>query len=214
MTTLYLVDDHEIMREGLRVLLQAWGHSVVGESADAGLALTGIQRLKPDVVLLDLHLKGHSGLELLEELRRRKLATRCVVLTMLAQPRMVAEALRLGALGYVLKGSAGRELALAIDAATMGQRYLGSEVVGLAAQSDAAEAPGNPLEALSPRQRQIITFVVKGLSSARIATLLHLSPKTVATYRSRLMTKLEVHDLPSLVRLAIRHQLLDTDTQP
>jgi DNA-binding NarL/FixJ family response regulator len=214
MTTLYLVDDHEIMREGLRVLLQAWGHSVVGESADAGLALTGIQKLKPDVVLLDLHLKGHSGLELLEELHRRKLSTRCVVLTMLAQPRMVAEALRLGALGYVLKGSAGRELALAIDAATMGQRYLGSEVVGLAAQSDAAEAPGNPLEALSPRQRQIITFVVKGLSSSKIATLLHLSPKTVATYRSRLMTKLEVHDLPSLVRLAIRHQLLDTDTQP
>ncbi len=209
MTRLYLVDDHQIMREGLRVLLQAWGYTVVGESADLTTALADIQRLKPTVVLLDLHLDGRSGLELLAAIRQRKLDTRCVVLTMLAQPRMVAESLRMGAQGYVLKGSAGAEVAAAITAATMNQRYLGTGVAELAEQSDARDRVGTPLDTLSPRERQIITMVVNGMSSARIGVLLHLSSKTVATYRSRLMSKLEVHDVPSLVRLAISNKLLD-----
>ena len=208
MTRVYLVDDHLIMREGLKVLLQAWGHTVVGESADLTVALADIQKLKPTVVLLDLHLEGRSGLELLAEMNKRKLDTRCVVLTMVAQPRMVAESLRMGAQGYVLKGSAGSELAAAIDAAATGRRFLGSGVTELAAQSDAQKSQDAPLETLSPRERQIITMVVKGMSSARIGAMLHLSPKTVATYRSRLMTKLEVHDVPSLVRMAINHKLL------
>ena len=209
MSRLYLVDDHQIMREGLRVLLQAWGHTVVGESADLTAALADIQRLKPAVVLLDLHLEGRSGLELLAAMRQRKLDTRCVVLTMLAQPRMVAESLRMGAQAYVLKGSAGRELAAAIDAAAMDRRYLGTGVTELAEQSGKQDGQEAPLEALSPRERQIITMVVQGMSSVRIGALLHLSPKTVATYRSRLMSKLEVHDVPSLVRLAIQHKILE-----
>ncbi len=211
MTRLYLVDDHQIMREGLRVLLQAWGHSIVGESADLTTALADIQRLQPAVILLDLHLDGRSGLELLAAMRQRKLETRCVVLTMLAQPRMVAESFRMGAQAYVLKGSAGQELAAAIDAAVMGRRYLGTGVAELAAQSDTQEGRGEPLDALSPRERQIIAMVVRGMSSARIGALLHLSPKTVATYRSRLMTKLDVHDVPSLVRLAIQHKIVETE---
>jgi DNA-binding NarL/FixJ family response regulator len=213
MTRLYLVDDHLIMREGLRVLLQAWGHTVVGESADLTSALADIQRLKPAVVLLDLHLEGRSGLELLAAMRQRKLDTRCVVLTMLAQPRMVAEALRMGAQAYVLKGSAGRELACAIEAAAMNRRYLGTGVAELAEQSGTQGDQPTPLETLSPRERQIITMVVKGMSSVRIGAQLHLSPKTVDTYRSRLMGKLKVHDVPSLVRLAIHHKLLEQEEQ-
>lgn len=209
MTRLYLVDDHQIMREGLRVLLQAWGHAVIGESADLTVALADIQRLKPTVVLLDLHLEGRSGLELLAAMRQRKLDTRCVVLTMLAQPRMVAEALRMGAQAYVLKGSAGRELASAIEAAEMDRRYLGTGVSELATQSGTNDGQEAPMETLSPRERQIITMVVKGMSSVRIGAQLHLSPKTVATYRSRLMSKLDVHDVPSLVRLAMHHKLLE-----
>lgn len=212
MTRLYLVDDHQIMREGLRVLLQAWGHTVVGESADLTTALADIQKLKPNVVLLDLHLEGRSGLELLAAMRQRKLDTRCVVLTMLAQPRMVAESLRMGAQGYVLKGSAGRELAAAIESAVIGKRYLGAGVAELAEQSAKQDGQTTPLESLSPRERQIITMVVKGMSSVRIGTLLHLSPKTVDTYRSRLMSKLDVHDVPSLVRLAIQHDMLEKQT--
>ena len=211
MTRLYLVDDHQIMREGLRVLLQAWNYKVVGESADTTEALADIQRLKPDVLLLDLHLEGRSGLELLAELRRHNAGTRCVVLTMSAQPRLVAEALRMGALGYVLKGSPGRELANAIEAAAVGRRYLGSNVADLAVQSFTQGDAEDPIGSLSPRERQTISMVVRGLSSTEIGRQLHLSPKTVATYRSRLMAKLGVGDVPALVRLAIRYKLVESD---
>ena len=211
MIRLYLVDDHQIMREGLRVLLQAWGYSVVGESSDLTTALGDILKLRPDVLVLDLHLAGRSGLELMADLRKRHVETRCVVLTMSAQPHIMAEALRMGAYGYVLKGSAGRELATAIDAAANGQRYLGAEIADLALQSLVGDTAVDPLMALSPRERQVISMVVKGMTSAEIGEALHLSPKTVATYRSRLMTKLGVSDVPTLVRLAIRHNLLDAD---
>ena len=212
MISLYMVDDHQIMREGLRALVKAWGYSVVGESSDPTTALADIQRIKPDILLLDLNLEGRSGFELLAELHRRNLSTRCVVLTMSAQPRMVAEAMRMGALGYVLKGSAGSELANALGAAAIGRRYLGSEVAELAVQSFTQQDAADPLAKLSPRERQIVAMVVKGLSSTAIGKHLHLSPKTVATYRSRLMAKLDVADVPALVRLAIRHKLVDEET--
>lgn len=211
MTRLYLVDDHQIMREGLRALLTALGHDVVGESADPTQALADIQRLGAEVLLLDLNLGGRSGLELLAELQRRRLPTRCVVLTMSAQPHHVAEALRLGAIAYVLKGSAGSDLVNAIDAAVQGKRYLGPDVADLALQSLTQAEDADPLHALSPRERQIIVMVVTGKSSSQIGTDLHLSPKTVATYRSRLMSKLGVDDVPGLVRLAIRHKLIDSE---
>jgi len=211
MTRLYLVDDHQIMREGLRALLQALGHEVVGESADPTQALADMQRFGAEVVLLDLNLGGRSGLELLAELQRRRLPTRCVVLTMSAQPHHVAEALRLGAIGYVLKGSAGSELVHAINAAVQGKRYLGPDVADLALQVLTKDEDTDPLHALSPRERQIIIMVVTGKSSSAIGTELHLSPKTVATYRSRLMSKLGVDDVPGLVRLAIRHKLIDSE---
>ena len=211
MTRLYLVDDHQIMREGLRSLLEAGGHEVVGESADPTEALADLLRLRPEVLLLDLNLGGRSGFELLVELERRHLPIRIVVLTMSAQPRHVAEALRMGASGYVLKGSAGSDLMSAIDAAVHGRKHLGSEVAELALQVFMQQENDDPLGTLSPRERQIITMVVNGQSSAEIGLALHLSPKTVATYRSRLMGKLGVSDVPGLVRLAIRHKLIDSE---
>lgn len=213
MSRLYLVDDHQLMREGLRALLEARGHTVVGESADPTEALADLLRLRPEVLLLDLNLGGRSGFELLAELQRRHLPTRCVVLTMSAQPRQVAEALRMGASAYVLKGSAGSDLMNAIEAAVQGKKHLGPEVADLALQVFTQQDEDDPLSALSPRERQIITMVVEGQSSARIGLELHLSPKTVATYRSRLMAKLGVHDVPGLVRLAIRYKLIDSDDQ-
>lgn len=211
MTRLYLVDDHQIMREGLRSLLEAGGHEVVGESADPTEALADLLRLRPEVLLLDLNLGGRSGFELLVELERRHLPIRSIVLTMSAQPRHVAEALRMGASGYVLKGSAGSDLMSAIDAAVQGRKHLGAEVAELALQVLMQQESDDPLNALSPRERQIITMVVNGQSSAEIGLALHLSPKTVATYRSRLMSKLGVSDVPGLVRLAIRYKLIDSE---
>ena len=211
MTRLYLVDDHQIMREGLRALLEAVGHKVLGESADPTQALADLLRLRPDVLLLDLNLGGRSGFELLAELQRRHLPTRCVVLTMSAQPRQVAEAMRMGASAYVLKGSPGSDLMSAIDAAVHGKKYLGAEVADLALQIFTREEDDNPMSTLSPRERQIIAMVVHGQSSAKIGLALHLSPKTVATYRSRLMAKLGVTDVTALVRLAVRYKLVDSE---
>ena len=211
MTSLYLVDDHQLMREGLRALLEAKGYKVVGESADPTEALADLLRLRPEVLLLDLNLGGRSGFELLSELQRRRLPTRCVVLTMSAQPRHVAEALRMGASAYVLKGSPATDLMNAIDAAVQGKKHLGADVADLALQVFTHQHENDdPLVTLSPRERQIITMVVNGQSSAQIGLKLHLSPKTVATYRSRLMAKLGVKDVPGLVLLAVRCKLIDS----
>jgi DNA-binding NarL/FixJ family response regulator len=211
MSCLYLVDDHPIMRDGLRALLEARGHKVVGEAVDPTQALADILRLRPEVLILDLNLGGRSGFELLAELQRRETPTRCVVLTMSAQPRQVADALKMGASAYVLKGSAGSELLQAIDAAVLGKKYMGPEVADLAFQVFSLKDEDSPLSTLSPREQQIIVMVVNGKSSAAIGAALHLSPKTVATYRSRLMAKLGVSDVPGLVRLAVRYKLVDSD---
>jgi DNA-binding NarL/FixJ family response regulator len=210
MSLLYLVDDHTLLRDGLRAVLQAAGHQVVGESADPPQALAALRGLGPVVVLLDLHLGQRSGFELLTELQRRAPEVRAIVLTMSAQPRHVAEALRLGAAGYVLKGSPASQLLEAVDAVDKGQRFLGSDVADLAVQGLTAPGDG-ALDTLSVRERQIVLMVVQGQSSTEIGRALHLSPKTVDSYRSRIMAKLATPDVPALVRFAIRHGLIDAD---
>jgi two-component system invasion response regulator UvrY len=211
MTTLYLVDDHLMVREGLRAVLQMAGHEVVGESADPTEAVAEIARRAPQVLLLDLSLGGRSGFEVLVELQRRAIGVRTVVLTMSAQPQHVAEALRMGAAGYVLKGAPSSEVLRAIEVVLQGRRYLGQEVAELAAQALTDGPDTDPFAALSPRERQIVVMVVKGSSSAAIGRELHLSPKTIDTYRSRLMNKLGTANVTALVRLAMRHELLGAD---
>ena len=211
MSDLYIVDDHAMMRDGLAAVLQASGHRVVGQAADPTVALAEIQRLHPGVLLLDLNLGERSGFELLEELQRRRIDVRTLVLTMSAQPRHVAEALRLGALGYMLKGSPSAELLRAVEVVQAGRRYLAGEVADLAVQGLTARDDPSALAALSVRERQMVELVVRGKSSAEIGTLLHLSPKTVDSYRSRLMAKLGVADVPALVRFAIRVGLIDAE---
>lgn len=209
MSRIFVVDDHAIVRDGLRAMLDSGGHEVVGEAADPTAALAGLLRLTPDVLLLDLQLEERSGLELLAEIRQRRLSVRTVVLTMSLQPRDVADAVRLGALGYVLKESPRAELLRAIEAVAGGRRFVGNEVAELAMRRFEADAPADLLAALSPRERQIITLVVRGQTSQYIGEQLHLSSKTVDTYRSRLMTKIGVADLTALVRFAIRAGLID-----
>lgn len=207
MARIYLIDDHPIVRAGLSALLQGAGHTIVGEGEDVTQALSEVNRLVPDVLMLDLQLDGRSGFEVLAEMQRRQLATRVIVLSMSDQPRNVAEALRMGASGYVLKGSASVELVAAVDAVTQGRRYLGEGLTDIAVQGLTTDAErGNTL---SPRERQILVMVASGKSSAAIGEELHLSPKTVDTYRSRLMAKLELADVPALVRWAIREKLIE-----
>ena len=211
MASVYLVDDHAMMRDGLSAVLGAAGHRVVGQSADPTVALAQIRQLAPAVLLLDLHLGERSGFELLEELQRRRIEIRTIVLTMSSQPRHVAEALRLGASGYVLKGAPSAELLRAIDAVAAGRRWLAGEVATLAVQGMTAHGDESAAVSLSVRERQVVELVVRGRSSAEIGAALHLSPKTVDSYRSRLMAKLGVADVTALVRFAIRAGWIDAD---
>ena len=208
---IYLVDDHAMVRQGLRALLTEAGHDVVGDSGDITAALAELQQLTPDIVLVDLSLGPRSGMELLTELQRRHLPTRALVLTMSAQPRHVGMALKLGACGYVLKGSPSEELLQAIEALRAGRRHLGQGVAELAARALAEGTGDDPFASLSVRERQVVTLVVNGHSSNEIATALHLSPKTVDSYRSRLMAKLGTPDVTALVKLALRHGLISND---
>lgn len=208
--SLYLVDDHAVVRHGLRVLLTEAGHAVLGDSGDLTQALADLQRLLPDIVLVDLSLGDRSGMELLAELQRRALPVRSIVLTMSAQPRHVGNALRLGAAGYVLKGSPAEELLAAIDGVHRGVRHLGMEVADLAVQALAQGDDGDPFTQLSPRERQVVVMVVNGRTSAEIAAALHVSAKTVDSYRSRLMAKLGAADITALVKLALRYGLTES----
>ena len=210
MSRLYIVDDQLLLRDGLHALLEGAGHNVVGEGAEPTQIVAEAQQRQAEVMLLDLGLGERSGFEVLQELKRRGSSVRAIIVTMSSQPRHVAEAVRLGAAGYVLKDSGAAELLQAIDAVTAGRRFFGPQVADLALQALADDAPPDPFSTLSPRERQIVTMVVNGMSSAAIGTELHLSPKTVDTYRSRIMTKLGVNGVTALVRLAVREGLIES----
>ncbi len=208
MSDVYLIDDHAMFRDGLRVALENAGHNVVGESDQPTHALSEVLRLSPRVVLLDLYIGERSGFEVLEQLHKRKSSARTIVLTMSAQPRHVAETLRLGAWGYVLKVSPTTEVLKAVEAVASGCRYLIPEVAQMTIELTSKSVAPTSIEALSGRERQVIQLVVRGLTSVAISEQLHLSPKTVESYRSRIMAKLNVRDVPALVRLAIRENLI------
>jgi DNA-binding NarL/FixJ family response regulator len=209
MARIFLVDDHQLLRDMLRAGLEADGHEVVGEAGSPVVAAAEVARLAPDLVLLDLQLGERSGLELLAELRRRQLRVPVVVLSMSERPRDVAEAIDFGAASYVLKSSSRADLRRTIEAVLGGARYLGEREAALAALGR-TQVDGEP-GLLSPRERQIAVMVCRGASSSEIGAQMHLSPKTVDTYRSRLMAKLGLSDVPALVRWAVRQGLVPLD---
>ncbi len=211
MSTIYLVDDHAMMRDGLRAVLQSNGHTVVGESSDPGMAAAELQQLAPDVLLLDLRIHDHSGMDLLGRIRSQNLPVRVIILTISEHAGHVSEAMRLGALGYVLKGATSAELLKAIQAVMSGRRYISSTVADIVMQGMGGAAESTGLDSLSRRERQVVELVVRGKSSAEIGVLLNLSAKTVETYRSRLMAKLGVSDVTALVRFAVRSGLIPPD---
>lgn len=185
-------------------LLQANGHEVVGQAEEPASAVVEVCQRLPDVVILDLDLGMRSGFEVLAALRRRALPVRTLVTTMSGQARDVATAVRDGADGYVLKGASAAELLAAIEAVTSGRRHFQGKVAELAIEGLSAREQGDAMASLSARERQVMLMVVNGSSSAAIGAELHLSSKTVDSYRSRLMKKLHVPDVQGLVRLAVR----------
>ena len=206
--TVLVVDDHGIVREGLTVLLERSPRlQVVGTAASGKQAVAAAQRLRPDVVVMDLMLPELSGLDATERILSELPATRVVILSVCHSSEHIACALRAGALGFVQKRSSITEIVQAVLTVLDGRRYLSPEVV--ASLGDVAiDAARSPLESLSAREREVLQLTVAGATSASIARRLCLSPKTVETYRSRIMDKLGVSDHTALIHFAMEHALM------
>ena len=208
-----LADDHTLVRAGIRGLVEAIpGVEIVAEAGDGQQALALITQLQPDVALVDVSMPGLNGLELASRVAREVPRTRVAILSMHGTPGHVAQALRAGVKGYVLKDAAAEELPLLLRAVMRGETYLSpaisKHVVDAYLDRDGkAKVPpveGVPLDGLTPRQREILQLVAEGKSTKDVARLLNLSVKTVEAHRGQIMTRLEIHDLAGLVRYAIR----------
>ena len=210
--TVLLADDHTIVRDGLRYLLEAQPDiEVVGDAADGREAVDLAVKLKPDVAIVDITMPELNGIDATLQMRQLCPSTEVIILSMHANTRHVARALQAGAHGYLIKESAGTEVIEAVRVVNAGHRYL-SQLISDALVDDYVSQcrimeHGGLLELLSAREREVLQFVVEGRSSAEIASILNLSPKTVESYRSRLMHKLEINDIPSLVKFAIQQGL-------
>ncbi|HKO54501.1 MAG TPA: response regulator transcription factor [Thermoanaerobaculia bacterium] len=209
-----LADDHTLVRAGIRGLLAALPDvEVVGETGDGQEALRLAETLRPDVMLLDIGMPGLNGLEVAARLAKLDPAIRVVMLSMHATEEYVLQALRAGAAAYLLKGSAVAELEVAIRAVARGEMYLSPAVSKRVVDEYVSRTGGatDPLAALTPRQREILQLVAEGHTSKEIAQRLGLSHRTVEVHRNQLMKRLGVHDLPGLVRFAVRVGLVERE---
>ncbi|OGW33090.1 MAG: DNA-binding response regulator [Nitrospirae bacterium GWC2_42_7] len=210
---IFIVDDHSIVREGLCSLLDIHDNViVVGDASDGRQAVSLIQQIMPDMVIMDIALPGLNGIEATRQICRKCPSTKVIMLSMFCTSEHIFRAFQAGASGYLLKESAGSELLKAILIVHSGKHYLSEKIAGSVLDDyKKLSAPGrqkkSPLERLSNREIEILQLVVEGKSSAEIGEVLSLSRKSVETYRSRLMHKLEVKGLPALIRFAILNGL-------
>lgn len=212
MTTVVLADDHPMVRHGLRTALEMdTQFQIVGEAGNGGEALLLVEKLTPDLLVLDLAMPGVAGMEVIRQVVRQGRATRIIVFSMHGSEAYVLEALRSGASGYVLKDAGIRVILQAMRAVAAGERYLCPPLSesGIAAYLEkTAAAPIDPLASLTARERQVLCLAAEGRSSGDIATQLKISPRTAETHRANLMGKLGLHSQTDLVRFAVRHQIL------
>ena len=206
-TRVLIADDHAFIRIGLRTMLEQAGVEVVGEACDGREALRLAGELEPGVVVMDVSMPGLNGIEAAQSLREASPKTRVVMLSMHADAEHVHRAFAAGASAYLLKGAAGEEVIAAVTAVAAGGRYVSRELEAPRPPEPGTSHKQSPIDRLSARERQVLQLVVEGHSSAEIAALVHLSPKSIDTYRSRLMRKLDVPDVTSLVKFAVRHGL-------
>jgi len=204
-----IADDHAVVRDGLRLLLESQSDiRVVGEVADGRAAVEAALRLKPDVVIMDLAMPLLNGADAAAQIVEKQDAARIVMLSMHSTVEHVFRALQAGALGYLRKESAGSEVVDAVRTVHAGRRYLSQKITESVVDDYIRKRTvDSPLESLSQREREILQMLVEGKSGTEIARLLHVSPKTVDTYRSRMMQKLGISDLPGLVKFALQHGL-------
>jgi len=207
MIKILLADDHTVLSDGLRVLIESQADMcVVAVATDGRQAVQLAQELRPDLVLVDVSMPGLNGIEAARQIHASCPEVRTLMLSMHADMEYVHRSTQAGAQGYILKESAGAEVLQAIRAVLVGKTYFSPKITDKLLVS-LSHSHSGPLERLSDREREVLQLTTEGRTSLEIATLLNLSPKTVETYRSRIMTKLDLDNLPALVKFAIQHGL-------
>jgi DNA-binding NarL/FixJ family response regulator len=209
-----IADDHAVVREGLRMILEARGvMTVVGEALDGRDAIEKAEKLKPDVIIMDIAMPQMNGIEATRIICERLPEVKIIILSMHHTSEHIFRAIQAGASAYLLKESAGAGVAKAIQAVMKGEYYYGAgvEAPPKVVPASRRKLPSSPLESLSQREREVLQLVVEGKTSVEIAEILSLSPKSIETYRSRLMLKLGINNIPSLVKFALLHGITPAD---
>ncbi len=212
MIKVFLADDHAVVRDGMTALIEAEQDiQVVGTAGNGQQAVEQIKKIQPDIVVLDIAMPELNGIDATRKISETCPSVKVIMLSMHDSSEHIYQALKAGARGYLLKESAGKEVITAVHAVSSGRRYLSARIEEMVIEdyisNQGATPEKSPIDKLSDRERQILQLVVEGKSSTEISEILFISPKTVATYRSRLMEKLAIHDLAGLVKFAIKHGL-------
>lgn len=212
-----IAEDHQLVREGIRALLEKAGNiEVVGEASNGQEAVMLAMKLEPDVLIMDIMMPIMNGIQAAESIQEMDLQVRILLLSMYSDPGLVYQALQYGVNGYVLKSSVSEELIWAVRAVSNGEIYLSSPISDIlierALDPQASPQEEDPLSSLSPREKMVVQLIAEGHTSAEIAEILSLSHKTVEKHRSNLMEKLNIHNIAGLVRFAIKYRLIDRDS--
>jgi two-component system response regulator NreC len=202
-----LADDHVLVRQGLKSLLEREGFQVVAEASDGQEALAHVESLQPDIAVMDISMPTLNGLSAAQKMSRASPKTKTILLTQHDESQYIREALEAGVKGYVLKNQVASDLLLAIRQVSRGQVYLSPGVSSAVVEAYQAksERSENPL---TPRERQVLQLIAEGKSTKDVASLLGISVKTAESHRTRLMQKLDIHETASLVRYAVRHGIV------
>lgn len=216
MIRIVIADDHSLIRQGVRSLLEDVPDiEVVGEAEDGLTARALAERLKPDVLIMDINMPGLTGIQVTEQLTAQSAPTRVIILSMYSDEAVVRQALHSGAKGYLLKRSVIEELALAIRSVHAGNAYFSPEIAHLVLAGyltpESEHSERSAFEKLTLREREVLKMVAEGHTNKEIADHLVISVKTVEKHRASVMEKLGVNDLPGLVRVAIKHNLIFLD---
>jgi DNA-binding NarL/FixJ family response regulator len=214
---LLLVDDHSLIRAGVRALvLDIPGYAVIGEANDGSQLLEMVEQLNPDIVLLDISMKETGGLEALQRLKHVRPQSKVLILSMHTDPALIMQALESGAHGYLLKDTTATELEHALEALRNNERYLSPAIAHTVINQALTRNQKQPPESadshnLTARQLEILRLIVRGKSTREIANGLGLSIKTVETHRAQIMKRLQIFDVAGLVLFAVREQIISLD---
>ena len=211
-----IADDHAVIREGLQMLLESDPDIKVIATCSTGInAVSEVKKLKPNVVVMDISMPDMDGIEATRHIAELESSSKVIILSMHGSTEHVQRALSAGAVGYLLKQSAGTEVIKAVKAVHAGKRYLSEKITDILfddyINKQKPSLREQPLEKLSQRERDVLKLIVEGRSNQAVAEMLCISKKTVETYKVRIMQKLDIHDLPSLVKFAIQQGLTSVE---